>query len=132
VTVQEKKILEDIIGKKIVGYRNQYLKFKIPDTWEMLSEAGFKYDTTFGYADCAGFRNGMCHPFKPFNLNTGKEIDILEIPLVIMDCTLLRDYMRLDFERAWKLTKLLINRVEQYNGVITILWHNNFYDRVNI
>ena len=126
VTVQEKKILEDIIGKKVVGYRNHYLKFKIPDTWEMLSEAGFKYDTTFGYADCAGFRNGMCHPFKPFNLNTGKEIDILEIPLVIMDRTFSRDYMRLDFEGAWKLTKLLINRVEQYNGVITILWHNNF------
>lgn len=128
VMVQEKKLLESVLEKKVIGYRNHYLRFKTPDTWELLSKAGFKYDTTFGYADCAGFRNGMCHPFKPFNLNTGKEIDILEIPLVIMDRTLLKDYMRLNFEKAWKLTKQLIDSVERYNGVITILWHNNSMD----
>ncbi len=137
VMMQEKKLLENVLGEKIVGYRNHYLRFKTPDTWELLSKAGFKYDTTFGYSDCAGFRNGMCHPFRPFNLNTGKEIDILEIPLVIMDRTIL-DYMRLNSEKAWKLTKQLIDRVEQHRGVITILWHNSsmdgdylkFYERI--
>ena len=128
--VLEKKLLESVLGKEVVGYRNHYLRFKTPDTWELLSKAGFKYDTTFGYANCAGFRNGICHPFKPFNLNTSKEIDILEIPLVIMDRTLLMDYMRLDFEKAWELTKQLIDRVEQYRGVITILWHNNSMDGI--
>ena len=29
----------------------------------------------------------MCHPFRPFNLVTGKPIDILEIPLTIMEDT---------------------------------------------
>lgn len=138
IMVQEKERLETILGKKIVGYRNHYLRFKTPDTWELLNKAGFKYDTTFGYADCAGFRNGMCHPFKPFNLKNGKEIDIVEIPLVIMDRTLLKDYMRLDFEKAWKLTKQLIDIVELHRGVITILWHNNsmegdylkFYEKI--
>lgn len=128
VMIREKELLESVLGKKVVGYRNHYLRFKTPDTWEILSKAGFKYDTTFGYADCAGFRNGMCHPFKPFNLNTGTEIDILEIPLAIMDRTLLKDYMRLNFEKAWKLTKQLIDSVERCNGVITILWHNNSMD----
>lgn len=128
--VLEKKLLESVLGKEVIGYRNHYLRFKTPDTWELLSKAGFKYDTTFGYANCAGFRNGICHPFKPFNLNTSKEIDILEIPLVIMDRTLLMDYMRLDFEKAWELTKQLIDKVEQYRGVITILWHNNSMDGI--
>jgi peptidoglycan/xylan/chitin deacetylase (PgdA/CDA1 family) len=123
--VTKKRMIESILGKEVVGYRNHYLRFKVPDTWELLSKAGFKYDTTFGYADCVGFRNGMCHPFKPFNLNTGKQIDILEIPLVIMDNTLLKDYMRLDFEKAWELTKQLIDCVKQCRGVITVLWHNN-------
>jgi hypothetical protein len=67
----------------------------------------------------------MCHPFRPYNLNTGKQIDILEIPLVVMDRTLLRDYMRLDVKKAWELIKGLIDKVEQCNGVLTILWHNN-------
>jgi len=122
---EEKKRLEKVLNEKVIGYRNHFLKFKVPDTWELLSKADFKYDTTFGYADMVGFRNGMCHPFKPFNLNTHKEIDILEIPLTIMDCTLF-DYMRLDYEKAWEVTKLLITTVEKYKGVITILWHNTY------
>lgn len=134
---EKKKKLEDVLGKKVVGYRNHYLKFKVPDTWTLLEKAGFKYDTTFGYADCVGFRNGMCHPFKPFNLVTNEEIDIWEIPLTIMDCTLF-DYMRLDLIKAWDVTKKLIDTVEKYNGVITILWHNtymvgemlNFYEKI--
>jgi peptidoglycan/xylan/chitin deacetylase (PgdA/CDA1 family) len=123
---KEKERLEEVLGKKVIGYRNHNLRFKVPDTWELLSKAGFKYDATFGYAGCAGFRNGMCHPFKPFNLVTNKEIDILEIPLTIMDVTLF-DYMKLDIEGAWEITKLLIDTVENHNGVITILWHNNTY-----
>lgn len=124
--IKEKKMrLEKVLNKKVEGYRNHYLKFKVPDTWEILYKAGFEYDTTFGYADCAGFRNGMCHPFKPFNILTGKEIDIFEIPLTIMDNTLF-DYMRLDMAGAWKIIKLLIDTVEKYKGVITILWHNTY------
>ncbi|AKB34723.1 hypothetical protein MSSAC_0133 [Methanosarcina siciliae C2J] len=129
---EKKSRLEEVLGKRIIGYRNHFLRFRVPNTWELLSKAGFKYDTTFGYPDCAGFRNGMCHPFKPFNLNTGQQIDIVEIPLVIMDRSLFRDYMRLDFKKAWKFTKNLIDTVEQYNGIITILWHNTYMQGENL
>lgn len=124
-----KKKLENILGKKVIGYRNHYLRLKVPDTWQFLSEAGFKYDTTLGYSNCAGFRNGMCHPFKPFNLKSDKEIDILEFPLNIMDGSIFSSFingnsMNLSLEDAWNLTKNLIDTTEQYRGVITILWHN--------
>jgi len=123
--LEEKHRLEKALNKKVVGYRSHYLRFKIPDTWENLARAGFKYDTTFGYADCVGFRNGICHPFRPFNLNEGREIGIVEIPLTIMDCTL-GNYMNLDPAIMWRITKQLIDTVEMYHGVITILWHNTF------
>jgi len=122
----KKERLEKILHKKVIGYRNHYLRFKVPDTWEYLHEAGFLYDVTFGYADCVGFRNGMCHPFKPFNLSTGKPIEILEIPLSIMDCTF-DFYMKLDTRRAWELSKNLIDTVKKYNGVLTLLWHNIYF-----
>ncbi|AKB34380.1 hypothetical protein MSSIH_3690 [Methanosarcina siciliae HI350] len=123
--IQEKKRrLEKVLGKEVIGYRNHYLRFIVPNTWEFLSKAGFKYDSTFGYSDCAGFRNGMCHPFRPYNVETEKEIEILEIPLTIMDRTLQENYMKLGLERAWELTKRLIDIVEECKGVITILWHN--------
>jgi peptidoglycan/xylan/chitin deacetylase (PgdA/CDA1 family) len=119
----KKERIEKIINKNVIGYRNHFLRFKVPETWEYLHEAGFLYDATLGYADCVGFRNGMCHPFKPFNLKTGKPIEILEIPLTIMDCTF-DMYMKLDIRRALEISKKLIDTVMQYNGVLTLLWHN--------
>jgi len=128
---KEKARLERVLGKEISGCRNHYLRFKVPDTWELLNQAGFKYDATFGYADFAGFRNGMCHPFKPFNLNTGEIIDILEIPLIIMDGTLF-DYMSLDEAGAWQITRQIIDTVEKLGGAVTILWHNTYMLGKNI
>ena len=122
----EKERLEKVLGKAVIGYRNHYLRFKVPDTWELLAKVGFKYDTTFGYENTVGFRNGMCHPFKPFNLNGNKEIDILEIPLIIMDGALF-GYSN-SFEEAWETTKRLIDTVEKYNGALTLLWHNNVFN----
>jgi hypothetical protein len=122
----EKQKLEKVLRKEVMGYRNHYLRFKTPETWELLADAGFSYDSTFGYHDCAGFRNGMCHPFKPYNLKTGKEIDILELPLTIMDTTLFHSQMHLDFKQAWSLTEKLILTVERCRGVLTVLWHNTY------
>ncbi len=123
----EKQRLEAVLGQPVIGYRNHYLRFRVPETWEHLTHAGFRYDATFGYADCVGFRNGMCHPFKPYDLRAGKEIDILEIPLAIMDCTL-DQYMRLDIGNAWETTSRLIDATERCHGVITILWHNTYME----
>jgi peptidoglycan/xylan/chitin deacetylase (PgdA/CDA1 family) len=134
---EKKKRLEKVLNKKVTGYRNHYLRFNVPETWSLLSDAGFLYDTTLGYNDCAGFRNGMCHPFKPFDLKTNKPIEILEIPLIIMDRTL-KVNMNLDNARAWEISKMLIDTVEKYEGVLTVLWHNNdlvgeqrkFYEKI--
>jgi len=122
----KKERLEKILKKKVIGYRNHLLLFKVPETWEYLHEVGFKYDTTLGYTDCIGFRNGMCHPYKPFNLKTSKAIEILEIPLTIMDCTF-DLYMRIDTRRAWEISKKLIDTVAQYKGVLTLSWHNTYF-----
>jgi len=123
----QKANLERGLGRKIAGYRNHFLRFKIPETWKILEEAKFCYDATLGYSDSVGFRNGMCHPFRPFNLNTNEYINLCEIPLAIMDTTLFDSYMKMDMSTAWKITVQLINTVCKYNGVINILWHNNSF-----
>jgi peptidoglycan/xylan/chitin deacetylase (PgdA/CDA1 family) len=135
---QEKTRLEKITGRTVTGCRNHYLNFIVPDTWELIKDAGFVYDCSFGYADCTGFRNGMCHPFRPYNLNTGRSIDILEIPQIIMDDSLSDLYMRLDSDTAWDITRRLIDTVAGCHGVITLLWHNTtlfgeqrtFYEKI--
>jgi peptidoglycan/xylan/chitin deacetylase (PgdA/CDA1 family) len=122
--LKEKKRIEKVLGKKVIGYRNHYLMFKVPDTWKLLAKAGFKYDTTFGYNNIIGFRNGMCHPYHPFDLDNNQEIDIIEIPLNIMDMALFNS----GIGNAWDNIKKIIDNVEKFNGVLTILWHNNIFN----
>jgi hypothetical protein len=126
-TLREEKIrLEKALGKTVIGIRMHYLRFNVPDTWRLLADLSFKYDTTFGYPDMPGFRNGMCHPFKPYDLDEGKEINILEIPLTIMDGSL----FKMSFEEAWEKIKRLVDETEKNAGVITILLHNTTFDEI--
>lgn len=124
--VKEKTALEAALGHPITGYRNHFLRFSTPLTWRLLHQAGFRYDSTLGYADCVGFRNGMCHPFKPFDLEKGSLIDIVEIPLAVMDAALFYNHMRLDPASAWELVREMIDTTEKLGGVICILWHNTY------
>jgi peptidoglycan/xylan/chitin deacetylase (PgdA/CDA1 family) len=122
---QEKKMLEDNIGIKVQGYRNHFLKFKIPVTWYNLEQAGFLYDSTLGYPDNVGFRNGMCYPYYPYDIMKNQFLNFIELPLTIMDATLFY-YMRLDSDVAFKICKKIIDQIIEYQGVLTLLWHNNF------
>ena len=123
----EKSTLEKISGIRVKGVRNHFLRFSTPRTWEILSQF-FEYDSTYGYADHVGFRNGMCHPFKPSTLD-GKTISIWEIPLTVMDTTFYK-YMDADVREAFEWVKLLAEKVRKVNGVITILWHNTTFDEL--
>lgn len=119
----EKANLEDALGKSVIGYRNHYLKFNTPLTWEILEAVGFAYDTTVGYADMYGFRNGMCHPYYPYNNRKQQFHKIMELPLIYMDVTLSR-YLNMTEEEIWKAVRNLINTIKAHKGVLTINWHN--------
>ncbi|NAZ25418.1 MAG: hypothetical protein GU357_06640 [Thermofilum sp.] len=124
--LEEKIRLEKVLGRPVIGIRMHYLRFEIPYTWRMLKDIGFKYDTTFGYPDMPGFRNGICYPFKPYDLYQKEIIDILEIPLNVMDNTL----FHIGIEKGWEIVKKIIYYTEKYSGVVTILWHNTTFDNV--
>jgi peptidoglycan/xylan/chitin deacetylase (PgdA/CDA1 family) len=119
----EKAHMEKIIGERLVGVRNHVLRFQTPRSWEILANAGFEYDSTYGYIDMIGFRNGLCHPFIPYNIDTNHPIDILEIPLNIQDWTI-SFIMKNNPSEAWNLIKQLLETVKKNHGVINILWHN--------
>jgi len=123
--LSEKKRLEANLGSAVKGYRNHYLRFELPLTWKNLESAGFLYDTTFCYADCVGFRNGMCYPFYPYDVIKNEFVNIIELPLIMMDATLFY-YMRLDEEGSLKLCRKIVEEIAACNGVFTLLWHNNF------
>ncbi|WP_068320813.1 polysaccharide deacetylase family protein [Pyrococcus kukulkanii] len=126
---KEKSRLERVTGEKVQGYRNHYLRFKIPETWKLLEKAGFKYDSTIGYNDLVGFRGGVPYPFYGFDPASNETFKVLEIPLNVMDGTLF-EYMRLSVDKAFELVKKLMDIVEEYHGILTLNWHNDKFDGI--
>ncbi len=113
----------------VVGIRQHYLRFIVPNTWNIQEKCNLKYDTTLGYAKYAGFRAGICTPYKPFDVLNKRVINILEIPLIVMDGTISEEqYMGLKPQEAKEYVKELINKIIDVNGIFSLLWHNSSLD----
>lgn len=117
---KEKKLIEDVIGDKIVGIRQHYLNLEIPHTWKIQKEVGFEYDASFGSNYEIGFREEKYLPFRPF------DDQFLEIPLTIMDSTLFQNSKSIS--NAWAKCKELIEQAEKRGALLTVLWHQRVFN----
>jgi hypothetical protein len=107
-----------------IGGRQHYLRW-CPETWVHWEQCGLLYDSTVAFADCAGFRAGTCVPYLPWLWNQNRCADLLEIPLVVMDGTLLgTEYMALEPGQVQSVVESLCQRCAAVGGVFTLLWHN--------
>jgi len=59
----------------------------------------------------------MCHPFKPYDLEMKKDIDILEIPLIVTDTSLLK----ISIGGTWNIIRRLVEIIQENNRLIVIL-----------
>ena len=101
------------------GVRMHWLFFN-EGTPQRLDEAGFTYDSSFGYNDTVGFRAGTMQAFRP--INAGR---LLELPLAIMDTALFYPtHLNLTPKAAKQVVGRLVDDAEQYGGVLTLNWHD--------
>jgi peptidoglycan/xylan/chitin deacetylase (PgdA/CDA1 family) len=114
-------------GVRPVGIRNHFLKFSHPETWKAQAQAGLLYDATFGFNDRPGFRDGRMHPFVPKDPQSGAPIDIMVLPLTVMDSALFR-VLGLGPEQALRELEGVLDTARAGGGLLTLLWHNNFFD----
>lgn len=119
---QEKERLEAVLGHRVEGVRQHYLRLQIPETWRIHESLGLTYDSTLGYADRVGLRGGKCLPFFPTDPLTGEQIQVLQVPLALMDRPLMRS------PDPWSEALRLINAVEAAGGVLTLDWHQRFFN----
>ena len=120
----EKDSLTILSGVMPEGTRNHFLRFDLPDAYERFEKLGFLYDSTLGFAEREGFRAGICTPFKPFNVNNRRVVDLIEIPLVVMDSTLI-NYRGFRPDEALETIKELVDNVNKVQGTIVFNWHNH-------
>lgn len=123
----EKQELQKYIKNKIEFGREHYLRFSIPNTWQIWEENNMVWDSTLCYADMVGFRAGICYDYRVFNIITRTKLSLVERPLIVMDTTVF-EYQKLDYKDGLDKIMLLKNSVKKYNGIFTILWHNHSFN----
>jgi hypothetical protein len=114
----EKARICDMTGQSEVGTRMHWLYWK-EGSPKILQDAGFTYDSTFGYNDAIGFRAGTTQPFCPLNAE-----ELVELPLNIQDSAMFySDRMMLSEIDALHACRRVIECMLPSGGVLTINWH---------
>ncbi len=117
-------------GRPVTGVRYHYLRALYHETLPLLEQAGFTYDTTMAFAEHEGFRCGCSFPFRPYSLEEERPLELVELPLAVMDGTLQEPHYRdLEAEEAEKAAAAVLARALRSGGAVSLLWHNNRFDK---
>lgn len=120
--LQETELVSQLLGKWPLGGRQHYLRW-CPQTWIDWENCRLSYDSSVGFADHVGFRAGTAFPYRPWLLSLNREADLVEVPLLVMDATLLR-YLHLTPKQSLEQMFDLLARCRAVGGLFTLLWHN--------
>ena len=124
----EKVRLEQLAGP-VRGQRYHFLRLDPHRNLAQVEAAGFAYDSTLGFNDAPGFRAGIAHPFRPWNLERDEPRGIVEIPLAAMDVTLSAErYLHLSARQAQARLRTLLDWAAEHGGGFAVLWHSEQYD----
>ena len=124
-----KSCLEEFCGIKINGLRPHYLSASFPEYWREDVKTGFEYSSSLGFDNDIGFFDGLDLPFYPYDKTIDKPMNLLEIPIAIMDCGLIGNN-NANSDAVFEKGKALIDRAVSSGGLIVLDWHQRtFYNR---
>ena len=121
----ETEKLGKVMGRKPKGSRQHWLRFeRHRKLYQGIHEAGLVYDSSLGFAEICGFRNGANFAFPPYDFETERPCSFLEIPLVIMDGSLQQTARTLR-KNPLEISEEILKESRNLGwGGISILWHN--------
>jgi hypothetical protein len=118
------------LGAEVRGQRYHYLRVDPHANLAPLPGLGFRYDTTLAFPDAPGFRAGIAQPFRPWDLEADRPLDLVEIPLAAMDVTLGENrYLGLSAGEAERPLLALLDWAAEHGGGFSVLWHTDRFDR---
>ena len=128
VLAAEKTGLERLAGP-VRGHRYHYLRVDPHANLAPLARLGLAYDSSLGFPDAPGFRAGIAQPFRPWDVASGRPLDLIEIPLAVMDATFEDRYLGLSAKQAEPRILRLLDWAAERGGGFSILWHTDRFDR---
>ena len=125
----EKRSLEGLAGR-LTGVRFHYLRVDPHRNLRTLVELGLEHDSTLGFPDAIGFRAGIAQPFRPWDVEADRPLDLVEVPLAVMDATLADErYLGLSAREAEPRLMGLLDWAAVNGGGFSLLWHPDRFDR---
>lgn len=119
-----KEALEDRLKQPVFGLRHHYwaLDWLRPyRTFRKHINAGFRYDSSIAWRDDHGFRAGTCLPYRPFDPERGRALDMYELPTAMMDSHVISASGNIEI--AVRRGLLLADEVRRVGGMLTLDWH---------
>ncbi len=120
---QQKTALAKVYGEEPLGIRQHFLLFSNPITFQLQEAAGLVYDSTLAFHDHDGYRNSYCYPFHPYDFEKDCPMRIWEIPLVMMEVSVLQ-YRQLSYADLAQNVSGFIQEAQKFGGLFSLLWHN--------
>ncbi len=115
--------LSEVLHRPLTKSRQHFLRMNLPRSYQKLIELDISDDYTMGFASQAGFRAGIADTFRFYDLENDMVTNLRVHPFALMDGTM-RDYLNLDLEASYALTKQLIDEVKAVGGTFIYLTHN--------
>jgi len=120
----EKERLEESLGAAVTSCRQHWLRFGWERTWRAQQEAGILLDTTLGFNDRPGFRNGAALEFHPWDPEAGGPLRLAALPMVLMDSHLY-DYAELSEDARLREMRRWIDETSVVGGQMCVIWHQH-------
>src|SRR5262249_19000454 len=122
---EQRARLGEITRSVPVGVRQHYLRMVPGATQRAMADAGFRHDSTFGFSDRNGFRQGVADVLPMWNAADQAPIPIDELPFMWMDRALSK-YRGIEVPDAWIDDALeLAAACRAAEGVWCGIWHPN-------
>jgi hypothetical protein len=120
----EREALARATGFEPTTTRQHLLHWDVRRTPRLQAQAGFTVDSSLGFNRNVGFRAGTSLPFRHFDLAARERLELLEVPLVAQDASLLDSWgLGLDAEGAFDVVRELLEQAAELGGAVTLVFH---------
>jgi hypothetical protein len=126
----ERERLETASGLTVSTTRQHYLHWDIRKTPRFQEQAGLTADSTLGFNRNVGFRSGTSLPHRLFDLERGRVMNVLEVPLVIQEGALMgANALELSVPQGQSVITRIMDSVAAVGGLVTVLFHPHSFVR---
>lgn len=128
---EQRKMIEDAIGKEVITTRQHWLNWDINTTPRNQYNAGLLVDSSLGFNRNIGFRSGTALPYHFFDVLNQETIPLLEVPVIIHEGALFgSNALEYDLEMSLDVVRRLIDRIAETNACLAIVLHpHSFLDK---